>query len=531
MATGDEDVKQLLTTLLRKELIQKPPIYSRGLDIDNHILKLDNFFKAICVGDNETKISILCTTLDDDVHAELCCQSDYSEDKNYQWICDRLKKLFIRKESDASPLIKLLEIKQKDGQSLRDYLSEIRVEGYKLMKRVDNNEREKQMVIAFVDGIKNQKAAVAVKALQPKNLDAAYNLFKKEEINYKSNECFTRKLSTQEGQNFYQDDKNKYEDEIRSLKNEMSLMRKQINSLLNILMTRTPTNNSQNNSWQTVKKSYLPNKQSQIRCYNCNEVGHLAKQCSRPIKCLNCGLNNHLTKFCRKENKNKFRYLADEVEIDNDDHLEKEVDQCSTTSKADFFTFTQKKMKYQKPVKHSNEPCEINQWANYIEGNGVRPKSTGMTVISKTHSEKAVNKPIVRGKLEQKVGKIFFDSGSELNLIDYNTAQTLAKNSPFAKFSDNNYRVTCANGSTMQSRGTVSLEVQLGDVISRQSFVMINDLFPRVFIGIRTMKDMNIQINPNEECISVNRKKIPFISGVQSIKHVESSENFFRSFL
>ena len=76
MSSGDEDVKLLLTTLLRKELIEKPSTFTRGLDIDNHISKLNKFFKSIGVSDDETKIAMLCTTLDDDVHAELCCQLD-----------------------------------------------------------------------------------------------------------------------------------------------------------------------------------------------------------------------------------------------------------------------------------------------------------------------------------------------------------------------------------------------------------------------------------------------------------------------
>ena len=67
MATGDEDVRLLLTTLLRKELIKKPPIFSdivhRGLDISNHFSKMDHFFKAINVSDESTEISMLLTMM------------------------------------------------------------------------------------------------------------------------------------------------------------------------------------------------------------------------------------------------------------------------------------------------------------------------------------------------------------------------------------------------------------------------------------------------------------------------------------
>ena len=60
MANGDENVI-LLTTHLRKELIKKPPMLTRGLDISNHLSKMNHFFKAINVSDEATMISMFCT--------------------------------------------------------------------------------------------------------------------------------------------------------------------------------------------------------------------------------------------------------------------------------------------------------------------------------------------------------------------------------------------------------------------------------------------------------------------------------------
>ena len=90
------------------------------------------------------------------------------------------------------------------------------------MKKLDTVEREKQMVIAFVDGIISQKVAVAVKALQPKDLETAYKLVKKEEICHKQTDFFSRKVLIDDDDT----NKNKVEDKIRSLRNEKSLMQK-----------------------------------------------------------------------------------------------------------------------------------------------------------------------------------------------------------------------------------------------------------------------------------------------------------------
>jgi len=65
MATGDEGVQLLLKALLRKELIQKPPMFHCGFCLSFHLLKMNKFFNSIAVTDNETKIAMLTTTLDD----------------------------------------------------------------------------------------------------------------------------------------------------------------------------------------------------------------------------------------------------------------------------------------------------------------------------------------------------------------------------------------------------------------------------------------------------------------------------------
>lgn len=517
-STGDEDVKQLLTTLLRKELIQRPPPYRRGLDIDNHLSKMDHFFKSICVSDSETKISILCTTLEDDVYAELCCQSDYSDLKDYDWICNKLKKIFKKKESDASPLIKLLDIKQKDGQSTREFLSEIRIEGFKLLKNLSVTEREKQLVIAFTEGILNEKISIAVKALQPKNLEAAYKLVKEEELHNKEQNYFSRKIECSDNE-IKSECNEKYEDEIKALRNEILLMRKQINSLLSMVVKNKNVNTSSGTRYQQANKPIKNSwQQNNVRCYNCEREGHLARNCTQPIKCKICGMNNHLTKFCRKDKQNRFRFLNDELESQCEDEKSTINSNCS---KADFFNFKTKKRVAQKKKYKAKDDEEVVNWLNYIEKNGRRPKPSGKTVISNSHSEKAVNKPIVRGKLAGMNGKIFFDSGSELNLINYDTAQALKNVSKTVKFSGKEYSISCANGSKMNSCGCVTLDVELGGIVSRQEFVMVKNLFPRVFIGIKTMKDMSIKVEPKEECITVHMKKVPFISGVESIAKFE----------
>ena len=82
----------------------------------------------------------------------------------------------------------------------------------------------------------------------------------------------------------------------------------------------------------------------------------------------------------------------------------------------------------------------------------------------------------------------------------------LARNNSAVQFIDKFYSVTCANGSKMESCGSVSLEIELGGIISRQSFIMVNNLFPRVFIGIKTMKNMKIEPTQTKNALQSTKK-------------------------
>jgi len=528
MASGDEDIQLLLKTLLRKELIQKPPMFHRGFDINVHLSKMDHFFNSIAVRDSGTKISMLTTTLEDDIYSELCCQCDFNESRDYEWICNKLKKMFHQKQSDASPLIKLLELKQKEEQSLKDFLSEIRIEAFKLTRNMNSDQREKLMTVAFIEGLLNQKVAVAVKALNPSNLDNAYSLVKKEEPNFGILKSYARKVS--ENIN-YENNNNLVKDkEIDLLKKEISLMRKQISVLMQYVYdNKRPMYDSRNN--QHKKNFIQQNNKQTIRCYNCNRDGHFVRDCDKPIECKKCGKTNHVTHFCRERNSYRMRNVSnennDDFEYKNSSIQEENINNHNESEQDFFYLDSYHKSNHRGFVKKQRKPHfstnkksffskEVQDWNKFINGSAKRPKPSGKTLISETHTEKAMNKPIIRGQLAGKSGKIFLDTGSEVNLIDKNTFDKLSGMSDEILFEEKPFNIKCANGSKMETFGKASIECKIGNTISRQNFIVTKDLFPRVFIGIKTMKDMNIVLNPKSDGISINNMYVPFISGIQS---------------
>ena len=127
-----------------------------------------------------------------------------------------------------------------------------------------------------------------------------------------------------------------------------------------------------------------------------------------------------------------------------------------------------------------------------------------------------MNKPIVRGTLEGKQGKIFLDSGAEINVIDSTLLVSLMEESKGITVEKKETDITCANGSRMSSKGIAMILVGYGSYSSYQRFVIVDEIFPKVFIGIKAMKHMNVKIDPRNECAKIRKVKLPFISGVES---------------
>ena len=114
-------------------------------DINTHMNKLDAYFKACAVTSEGVKTTILLNSLTDDMQMELCGQLEFQKNENnYKWLSEKLLELYQPKETELSPYVKLFSHKQTVGQNTREFLGEIRREGYRLLKNLDPEEREKR---------------------------------------------------------------------------------------------------------------------------------------------------------------------------------------------------------------------------------------------------------------------------------------------------------------------------------------------------------------------------------------------------
>ena len=117
--------------------------------------------------------------------------------------------------------------------------------------------------------------------------------------------------------------------------------------------------------------------------------------------------------------------------------------------------------------------------------------------------------------IHNKVGKIFFDSGAEINFISSETVTKLLCLQPDIPIYAETYKIKCANGSEMQNKGVIELQLNIAGASSVQKFAIIDNLFPRVIIGMKTMKQIGLKILPQLSGVEINNKFVPFISKVE----------------
>lgn len=542
-------LESLLEKLLHKDAISAPQLAEKS-EIKEHLEKLQRYFKACSINSEETKIGVLLNTLTEEVRLELCGILEFEENNNdYNWIEQKLIHLFHPKQSEIAPLVKLYSCKQRSDQPIRDFLSEIRVEGYKLLKHQEARKREECMVDAFIKGLYNKEMRLALSQRRVNTLDEAYRLVKKEK-NTNDAECIrTMEMKTDQA------------NEIEKLKNQMLMIQKQLSYIVTILeKTKQPNgpsyadvtrrkghgmNDERGPNFRNVQRKNFQQQQSNIQCWNCGLFGHVSRMC-RLRKCASCGQVGHVAQNCRSSRKPRRirRMWEDEGnedwETDNTDDQfsdvpsqEKEPRHINEIPEVCAITIHESDMKMTKEVaclktekkqrKDKQYPEYINDLEEYIEGRRSKkhvrlPKEE--TLIAKDHAERARNKPLVSGKCESKRTKIFLDTGAEISVIDEGFIQQLEERS--IRRHRQNKIIKCANNSRMETKGWVKLRVQIGKRVQQCKFWVVQNLFPRVILGIRAMRDMDIAVDPARQCVWVHGDKVPLLARVQSQSLYES---------
>lgn len=549
-------LEHILQKLLNKDTIAVPQQCDKN-EIKAHLERLQQYFKVSGITKDETKIIILFNSLADEMRFELCGQLDFKDhEDDYQWIEKKLLELFHPKESELTPLVKLFACKQRPEQHVREFLSEIRVEGYRLLKDMNPLEREKHLINAFSKGLRNEGLQSALSRMEITTLDEAYNLVKKEK-NTNTETAFIRKTDCENQVSA-----------IEKLQNQMNMIQKQLSYIVTILQNTSKPSYAEvskrnGNVKQEGKEKFIRNgdqrnhnfQQREVYCWTCGGRGHISRVCEQN-KCTICGLFGHTASRCRANGyrnaykSKRFRQMrinenTDWNSCDFSDDLSEVSHQRSSDSErehheqevsAEVHAMTIHP-RNSKPRKHSNlnitttgkrkqYPDEINDFYEYIQGRKAWKNirfNQADTLITKGNNEKAKNKPIIKGSCEGSSAKLFLDTGAEINVVDKEFVKKIGIH-PNRIIKAKKY-IKCANDSKMDTNGWVNLKIKVADKERYCKFWIVERLFPKVIIGIRAMKDLKMDVDPARNCAWVRNVKIPFLAHVQTQSICGRSEN------
>ena len=497
------EVGTIISRLIIKDELNEIEKFNPGCNVEAHIHHFEEKATEIELPKKDWA-KYLKKTLSVEAETELKVQENYEEMAiDYEWVKRTLLSLFSIKKSTIMPLLELLDIYQGENQSLRDFLSSVRIKAYKVLQQYKYEDRENYMVMAFINGLRNKRFARCLKQLNPGSLNEAYEMVKRNINDDAAEDKHIRIIQHAES-------------EVHILKSKVERLTIEVESLkiqIKRLMKTTPqTRTSQgrrNNN--TNEKPF--------QCFNCSEPGHFARDCPKTnLKCQACGKPGHISRYCRNKTARINRQIImDDVTISsepNDSEPDTDVVKVSDDSiPNDTINGNQFSKVHTRRRSGKSNPMEteINAWNCYVMGTGAKPKHAE-TIISENHTEKAANKPIVKCKVGGKDIPVLFDSGAETNVIDCEFLNKLSENNRNIKFLKREGRLKCANGTKMRIIGYAFVNMTIGLSQVSAKFTVVCDLFPKVIIGIRTMKKEAIDITPRKDCIVSNGVELPFLS-------------------
>jgi len=524
-----------LSSLYKKDTIQKPQIFSGETDILSHIKSVVDYLAAIEINDESCKCIIFRETLSESVRNQLIFEKEYEGHvSNFKWHEDKLKLLFSRPNNETSDIINLLSIKQQ-SRTIDEFVGDIKNKCIKATY-LDVSSRDKIALKILLEGLDDRKIAKAVELLNPKTFQDAIKLIKSVKMteNKNKNDLFQMTPG-----------KSSFE----TLQSEVQELRKQIASLnqhIIALTSRFAKNdfskpyNTQHEKIKTNEKgigerrnnenkNYIPgNNYKQYnsgnryprntkQCFHCGKLGHISRVCrSRLANIRQMDFQNNSSVYSKtsNEHQSKDSFIDDEV---SSQFLP------PTISAISIKTPKQKPIDKKKP--NVSYPPDIIAAEKYINGQMSKktyasllkssPNCDALTVKQSSRTDIYKNKPTITGRICGNRCKIFLDSGAEINAIEKDVLLTQINVKEQDINTPRKNQIRCANGSSMEVCGEIVLPVSIGVKTNNVTFLVVRRLSPGIILGIRGLKSLGADILSSKDSVKCNGIEIPFLSTTQ----------------
>ena len=506
------------TSLYKKEITEKPKSLSRNGNVDLHLKAVEKYIKMVNVSDDLAKICILLDSLEQNIKDELMFEEDYEVYSNFfNYHIKKLKELLPSKNNYTTELINMYDLKQ-NSLSFFDFALKIKSEILARADCIPKNDQQNEALKVFIEGLNDKNLINALKLQNPNSINEALKILKHINVKESGKESLNINLINREKpQNIEVDELKK---QVAYLTQMVMTLRSKVSFLTNSKEKNFSSNkfcNYCNMAGHNDKECYRKSKQNSygkqqftpnqnyirtnsfrkgnpnITCYNCNEKGHIARVCQKQKQLNQINWNDNLSQISSNQNQtNIVTETASEIDENfptvNALHIKNHAIKDKSTS-----------LQAYKPTRKTNRKNnkiyskEIENDYKYVMGER-KKNSLGRTykealqnsmTIEPSASKKNNNRPVVKGRINEKNSNLFLDTGSQINVID---SKYLQNN--FANYKQTACKlksVTCANGTKMEIYDSVILDVQIGPQIKSINFLVAKYVYPNIIIGLHML--------------------------------------------
>ena len=216
--------------------------------------------------------------------------------RDYYALRDTLTVRYDISELPGTARRQLNSIRQEEQESLEDYADRVLVKVLEAYPKIEEDTAQGIGVENFLRGCKDKAAAYAAAEHRPETIQMALQFVKDSAANLKA---FGRPAVAARQVTFAEPEVT--DPTTASLKKEHERLLRMMSDVFQRLDVDPARRSDTGGSRRRTSPSPDRNRnRSASPCFNCQEPGHMARECSRPRRCYNCNQTGHIALDCKE---------------------------------------------------------------------------------------------------------------------------------------------------------------------------------------------------------------------------------------